>query len=145
VGCIALTVAADAGRVVGVESFASAVRLARENAQLNGIENCLFLESDAAEALKPAFLAQFGRPDVVILDPPRAGLHPDVVKRLLKLHPPILVYSSCNPATQARDLKLLSSGYRVDLVQPVDMFPQTYHIEAVARLTARPKGQDSSP
>lgn len=145
VGCIALTVAVDAARVVGVESFAGAVRLARENARLNGIENCSFVELDAAEALKPTFLAQFSRPDVVILDPPRAGLHPAVVKGLLKLRPPILVYSSCNPATQARDLKLLSSAYTVDLVQPVDMFPQTYHIEAVARLTARPKGQDSPP
>lgn len=144
-GCIALTVAADAGRVVGVESFPDAVRLARENAQLNGIANCLFLESDAADALKPPFVAQFGEPDVVILDPPRAGLHPDVVKRLLKLRPPVVVYSSCNPATQARDLKLLSSGYTVDWVQPVDMFPQTYHIEAVARLTARPGGRDSPP
>ncbi len=137
VGCIALTVAADAGRVVGVENFAGAVRLARENAYLNGIENCQFLEADAAEALKQASLNRLGRPDVVILDPPRAGLHPRLVKRLLELRPPRVVYSSCNPATQARDLALLREAYTVDLVQPVDMFPQTYHIEAVARLTAR--------
>lgn len=134
VGSIALWVARDAGSVLGVESYAGAVRLAEENARRNRIVNCAFETGDAADALKPEAVSRHGRPDVVILDPPRAGLHPDLVRRLVDLRVPRIVYSSCNPATQARDISLLAAAYQLDSVQPVDMFPQTYHIEAVARL-----------
>jgi 23S rRNA (uracil1939-C5)-methyltransferase len=134
-GAIGLFLSDQAERVVGVESWPESVDLARENARINGIENCAFFSGDAGEAFSSDFLQREGTPDVVILDPPRAGLPRGMVKRLMRHRPPRIVYTSCNPATQARDLGLLSEVYSVDMVQPVDMFPQTYHIEAVARLT----------
>ncbi|MFZ0427688.1 MAG: 23S rRNA (uracil(1939)-C(5))-methyltransferase RlmD [Acidobacteriota bacterium] len=134
-GSIGLVLASRVRRVVGIESHAEAVRLAVLNAAQNGIGNAVFQAGDALLALKPDFQRRQGRPDVVVLDPPRVGLHPDVVQALLRTKPPRIVYTSCNPATLARDLQLLSERYRLEAVQPVDMFPQTYHIEAVAALS----------
>ena len=108
----------------------SAVADARRNCQVNGVENCRFLSGDIRESL-PKISHQ---PDVLILDPPRAGIHQDVVKQVLALSPERIVYVSCNPATLARDLNLFKEVYRVQEVQPVDLFPHTYHIESVARL-----------
>lgn len=137
VGSIALWIARNVRSVLGVESYAGAVGLARENAQMNGVGNCTFLAADAVEALSSSAIERHGRPDVVILDPPRAGLHPAIIRSLLELRVRRVVYSSCNPATQARDLALLEPAFRLDRIQPVDMFPQTYHIECVAQLTLR--------
>ncbi|GAB4241533.1 MAG: 23S rRNA (uracil(1939)-C(5))-methyltransferase RlmD [Acidobacteriota bacterium] len=137
IGSIGLSLAPKVRRVVGVESHAESVRLAILNARENGIENAEFRQGDALDALKPDFLRRVGKPDVVILDPPRAGVHPDVVKALLRLKPPRIVYTSCNPATLARDLQLLAAAYELEGVQPVDMFPQTFHVECVAALQLR--------
>jgi len=136
-GTIGLSLADQAGQVIGVENHAASVEMARKNCQVNGIENCVFEVGDASEAFSSEFRAKFGRMDRVVLDPPRPGLHPKVCEALLIVKPEKIVYTSCNPATQARDLKLLSEGYSVDRVQPIDMFPQTYHIEVVAALSRR--------
>ncbi|HUV13520.1 MAG TPA: methyltransferase domain-containing protein, partial [Acidobacteriota bacterium] len=134
-GAISLFLARACREVLGVENYQESVRMAAENAELNGIENCRFVAADVAEALNPEFVRQNGgKPDAVVLDPPRAGLHPDVAKRLLRMKPRKIVYTSCNPATQARDLKILAEEYEILAVQPVDMFPQTYHIESVVAL-----------
>ena len=133
-GSIGLFLAPRVRRVVGVESHPEAVRLAALNAEQNGIANAVFHAGDTLMALKPDFQRRNGRPDVVILDPPRVGLHPDVVQGLIRTKPSRIVYTSCNPATLARDLQLLSGHYHLEAVQPVDMFPQTFHIEAVAAL-----------
>jgi 23S rRNA (uracil1939-C5)-methyltransferase len=133
-GAISLFLARTCRSVLGVENHQESVRMANENAERNGIENCSFIAADAVEALKPDFIERNGEPDVLILDPPRAGLHPDVLKRLLRAKPKRIVYTSCNPATQARDLKILTEVYRVLAVQPVDMFPMTFHIESVVAL-----------
>lgn len=137
VGAIGLFLGNRVKKVIGVESHAESVELAEKNAAANGIENCSFIEANATEAFTQNFLSSHGTPDTVILDPPRAGLHPDMCQGLLKAKPKSIVYSSCNPATQARDLEILSSAYSVKEVQPVDMFPQTYHIEAVALLSLK--------
>jgi 23S rRNA (uracil1939-C5)-methyltransferase len=137
IGCIGLSLARRVRRVVGMESQAEAVRLAVLNARENDIDNALFRQGDAVEALKPGFLRTHGKPDVIILDPPRVGLHPDVVEALLRVRSKRLVYTSCNPATLARDLRLLVRNYELTAVQPVDMFPQTFHIECVASLQLR--------
>jgi 23S rRNA (uracil1939-C5)-methyltransferase len=136
-GTIALHIADDVRQVVGVESVASAVADARRNAESNGVGNCAFLLGDLKEVLKRqnAALAPFGTPDAMIIDPPRAGMHEDVLRRVLELAPERIVYVSCNPATQARDLALLSGPYRIAEVQPVDMFPHTFHIENVVALS----------
>jgi 23S rRNA (uracil1939-C5)-methyltransferase len=134
VGSIALYVSGECKRVVGVEQIEAAIADAKENAKLNGVENCSFYAGDVRMVLNPDFIATNGKPDVVITDPPRAGMHEDVVKTLLQLAAPKIVYVSCNPATQARDLQLLSEKYEVKRVQPVDMFPHTTHIENVAEL-----------
>ncbi len=133
-GSIGLLLASRVRRVVGVESYPEAVRLASLNAAQNSVRNAVFHCGDALMALKPDFQRRHGRPDVVILDPPRVGLHPDVTQALIRTKPSRIVYTSCNPATLARDLQLLSEHYELEAVQPVDMFPQTYHIEAVAAL-----------
>jgi 23S rRNA (uracil1939-C5)-methyltransferase len=133
-GAISLFLARTCRSVLGVENHSESVRMAAENAERNRVENCSFVAADAVEALKPDFIKRNGQPEVLILDPPRAGLHPDVVKGLLRVKPKRIVYSSCNPATQARDLKILTEEYRVSAVQPVDMFPQTFHIESVVAL-----------
>ncbi len=131
VGSITLHLARQAGRVVGYESVEAAVRDARTNARANAVENCEFVAGDLKSAMGGH------RPDVIVLDPPRTGLHPDTPDALLRLAPARMVYVSCNPATLARDLKRLDAAYTVDRVAPVDMFPHTAHVEAVARLTRR--------
>ncbi len=134
IGSIALYVAGRARHVVGIEEVAAAIEDARANALRNAIDNCTFYAGDVKDYLSPDFARQHGRPHVIITDPPRAGMHQDVVHTLLELAAPRIVYVSCNPATQARDLQLLSQKYRLVRVQAVDMFPHTHHIESVAQL-----------
>jgi 23S rRNA (uracil1939-C5)-methyltransferase len=134
IGCIALLLSRDARLAVGVESTEQAVSDSRENASANGIANARFHAADAEDGLRPGFLQVHGKPDCVILDPPRSGLTESICRRLLEVRPPRVVYVSCNPATQARDLRLLDTGFSVEASQPVDMFPHTYHIENVVKL-----------
>jgi len=133
-GTIAQFVARGAKRVIGIEYVPEAIEDARLNAAGNGITNCEFYAGDMKEILTPDFVSEHGRPDVIIADPPRAGMHPDVVKTILKAAPERIVYVSCNPATQARDMEMMQSDYSITAVQPVDMFPHTYHVENVCRL-----------
>jgi 23S rRNA (uracil1939-C5)-methyltransferase len=133
-GTIANFVAVSAKKVIGLEYVAAAIEDAKINSQLNNVTNTEFFAGDMKDLLTDAFLLQHGRPDVVITDPPRAGMHEEVCKMLLKALPKRIVYVSCNPATQARDLKLLSEKYTITAVQPVDMFPHTVHVENVVRL-----------
>ncbi len=134
-GTIALYLAAEAGEVVGLEMAASAVADAEQNCRRNGIDNCRFILGDVRDTLAGAVQrGEIEAPDLLIIDPPRAGMHKDVVRRVLDLAPARMVYVSCNPGTLARDLGLMRADYRVAEVQPVDMFPHTFHIEAVARL-----------
>lgn len=134
-GSIALYLAHLCRQVVGIEEIPEAIADAEENMRLNGIENAIFYAGDVKQVLTPEFAERHGRPDVVITDPPRAGMHEKAVRFLLDLAAPRIVYVSCNPATQARDLQLLSEKYEVLKVRPVDMFPHTHHIENVALLT----------
>ena len=136
-GTIANFVAKKARQVIGIEYVPEAIEDAKINSQLNGITNTLFYAGDMKDILNDEFIAEHGRPDVIITDPPRAGMHPDVVKTILKAAPQRIVYVSCNPATQARDLQDLDSAYRVAAVQPVDMFPHTPHVENVVLLEQR--------
>ena len=136
-GTIANFVARQARRVVGVEYVEQAVLDAHVNSEINGITNTEFFAGDMKDMLTEAFTAHHGHPDVIITDPPRAGMHEDVVQRLVALRAPRLVYISCNPATQARDLELLDEAYKVTRVQPVDMFPHTHHVENVVLLELR--------
>ena len=133
-GTIANFVSSKAKHVVGLEYVASAIEDAKANAKLNTISNTEFFAGDIKDLLNENFLAQHGRPQVVITDPPRAGMHEDVCKMLLQAAPEKIVYVSCNPATQARDLAILSSSYSVEAIQPVDMFPHTMHVENVVKL-----------
>ena len=133
-GTIAHFVARQARHVVGIEYVAQAVADARTNAEVNQITNTEFFAGDMKDLLTAEFTARHGRPDIIITDPPRAGMHPDVVARLLEIRAPRIVYISCNPATQARDLELLDAAYQVTQVQPVDMFPHTHHVENVVAL-----------
>ncbi|HLS31473.1 MAG TPA: 23S rRNA (uracil(1939)-C(5))-methyltransferase RlmD [Flavobacteriaceae bacterium] len=137
IGTIAQFVAGQAKKVVGIESVPEAIEAAKENAEINGIENTDFFAGDMRKIFTDDFIAQHGKPDVVITDPPRVGMHKDVVGQLLKIQPKRIVYVSCNSATQARDLGMLDEAYKVTKVQPVDMFPQTYHIENVVCLEKR--------
>lgn len=137
IGSIGLYVAKRVRQVVGIEEIPAAIDDARENAALNQIDNAIFYAGDVKNILTTEFAQQHGRPDVLITDPPRAGMHPDVVKMLLELAAPKIVYVSCNPATQARDLNLLSPKYEVLKVRPVDMFPHTHHIESIALLALK--------
>ncbi len=134
VGSIAIYVSDACQKVVGVEQIEEAINDAKENAKLNEIQNTAFYAGDVRMVLNPDFIAKNGRPNVVISDPPRAGMHQDVIDTLLELAAPKIVYVSCNPATQARDLQLLSEKYFVGKSQAVDMFPQTTHIENVVLL-----------
>lgn len=136
-GTIANFVAHGASKVVGIEYVPEAIEDAKVNSLINGIGNTEFFAGDMKDILTEEFIAQHGRPDVIITDPPRAGMHGDVVDVILKAAPARIVYVSCNPATQARDLALLNSDYRVDKVQPVDMFPHTQHVENVVLLRRR--------
>jgi len=133
-GTIAQFVAKKAGKVIGVEAVPDAIIAARENAQLNSIENVEFYVGDMKNIFNEAFVAQHGKPDVIITDPPRDGMHKDVVEQLIKIKAQRIVYVSCNSATQARDLALLDPYYSIIKVQPVDMFPQTHHVENVVLL-----------
>lgn len=133
-GTIALFLASQCRRVVGIEYVEEAIADAKVNAEVNGFSNTEFFAGDMAKVLTSDFIAQHGRPDVVITDPPRAGMHEKVVEQLLQTEPKRIVYVSCNPATQARDLELLSAKYKVGAIQPVDMFPHTQHVENVACL-----------
>jgi 23S rRNA (uracil1939-C5)-methyltransferase len=133
-GTIANFAAPHAKNVIGVEYVAQAVSDARENSQINGITNTTFVAGDMAKVLSPEFVAEHGAPDVVITDPPRAGMHPDVVQQIVAMVPQKVVYVSCNPATQARDVALMGEQYEIAAVQPVDMFPHTHHVENVMLL-----------
>ena len=136
-GTIANFVAHQARQVIGIEYVPEAIEDAKENARINNLQNTLFYAGDMKDILNREFIAQHGRPDVIITDPPRAGMHTDVVDTILFAAPRRIVYVSCNPATQARDLALLDADYRVEAVQPVDMFPQTHHVENVVLLVRR--------
>ncbi len=136
-GTIANFVARGARRVIGIEYVPEAIDDANVNARLNGLDNTLFFVGDMKDILTRDFIDEYGRPDVIITDPPRAGMHADVVQTILFAAPRRVVYVSCNPATQARDLQLLDADYKVERVQPVDMFPQTHHVENVVLLTRR--------
>lgn len=136
-GTIANFIAGQAKKVVGLEYLATAIDDAKVNSKINGITNTDFYAGDMKDLLNDRFLSQHGHPDTIITDPPRAGMHEDVTLMLLKAAPKRIVYVSCNAATQARDLKILSEKYDITAVQPVDMFPQTTHVENVARLDKR--------
>jgi 23S rRNA (uracil1939-C5)-methyltransferase len=133
-GTIANFVARSAREVIGIEYVPEAIEDAKTNSKINGIENTRFFAGDMKDILNDEFVAQYGRPDVIITDPPRAGMHEDVINVILNAEPRRIVYVSCNPATQARDLALLDAKYRVTRVQPVDMFPHTQHVENVVQL-----------
>ncbi|GHU95725.1 23S rRNA (uracil-5-)-methyltransferase RumA [Bacteroidia bacterium] len=133
-GTIACFLASHAHKVVGIEITPEAIGDARENARINGIGNATFFAGDMKDVLTPEFVEHNHKPDVVVIDPPRAGLHPNVVNTLLQMAPERIVYVSCNPATQARDMALLATQYRIQFVQPVDMFPHTQHVENVVLL-----------
>jgi 23S rRNA (uracil1939-C5)-methyltransferase len=136
-GTIANFVARKAKKVIGIEYVPEAIEDAKINSAINGINNTLFYAGDMKDILTDDFIAEHGRPDVIITDPPRAGMHQDVIDVILRAHPKRIVYVSCNPATQARDLQLLDKDYRVSAVQPVDMFPHTPHVENVVLLNER--------
>ena len=138
-GTIANFVAHQCGKVIGIEYVPEAIEDAKVNSEINGIDNTRFFAGDMKEVLNDAFIAVQGRPDVVILDPPRAGIHEDVAETILRAAPDRIVYVSCNPASQARDLAIFDRDYRVERVQPVDMFPHTHHVENVVKLVRRQK------
>ena len=135
-GTIAQFISAKASKVIGIEYVPEAIADARVNARNNGITNCEFFAGDMKDVLTDNFIAVHGKPDVIILDPPRAGIHPDVAKVILNAAPRRIVYVSCNPASQARDLAILCEKYRITAVRPVDMFPHTHHVENVVALEA---------
>lgn len=136
-GTIANFVAKKARQVIGIEYVPEAIEDAKVNSKINNIDNTLFFAGDMKDILNDAFITKYGRPDIIITDPPRAGMHEDVIDVILKAEPKRIVYVSCNPATQARDLQLLDPKYRVTKVQPVDMFPHTQHVENVVQLVLR--------
>lgn len=136
-GTIANFVARQARQVIGIEYVPEAIEDAKVNSQINGIQNTLFFAGDMKDILNRDFIQQHGQPDVIITDPPRAGMHQDVIDAILFASPQRIVYVSCNPATQARDLQLLDQQYQVTRIQPVDMFPHTQHVENVVQLTRR--------
>ena len=133
-GTISLFLAKKAEKVVGIESVPQAIEDALENAKANDIDNCAFVVGDMKDELNETFIAEHGKPDVIVTDPPRAGMHKDVVEQIIALRAPKVVYVSCNPSTQARDLDLMRDVYKVVKVQPVDMFPHTHHVENVVLL-----------
>ncbi len=136
-GTIANFVARHANEVIGIEYVPEAIEDAKVNSEINNISNTKFFAGDMKDILNDDFVAEYGRPDVIITDPPRAGMHPDVIDTILHAQPRRIVYVSCNPATQARDLSLLDAEYKVTAVQPVDMFPHTPHVENVVKLDRR--------
>ena len=136
-GTIANFVARQSRKVAGIEYVPEAIEDAKENARINGLDNTLFYAGDMKDILTEDFIEEHGRPEVIITDPPRAGMHDDVIKTILFASPERIVYVSCNPATQARDLSLLDAKYKVERVQPVDMFPHTHHVENVVLLVRK--------
>jgi 23S rRNA (uracil1939-C5)-methyltransferase len=136
-GSIGIFCSKDARKIIGVEMIDAAIQDARENALLNDIQHSHFTSGDVIDVCNDDFFAQHGRPDVIITDPPRAGMHEKLVRKILDMEAPTVVYVSCNPATQARDLAWLDEKYQVTKVQPVDMFPHTHHIENVVQLKKR--------
>lgn len=136
-GSIGIFCSKGAKKVIGIEVVEDAVKDAYENAAMNGLDHCKFFAGDVADICTDAFFAEHGKPDVIITDPPRAGMHEKLVQQILKMRAPRVVYVSCNPATQARDLQLLDAAYKIIKLQPVDMFPHTHHIENVALLELR--------
>ncbi len=133
-GSIGIFVSKKTGRIIGVEMIAAAIEDARENAALNHLQAAEFFTGDVIDVCTNDFFAAHGKPDVIITDPPRVGMHAKLVRKILDIAAPVVVYVSCNPATQARDLRLLGEKYAVTRVQPVDMFPHTHHIENVVQL-----------
>ncbi len=133
-GTIALFVAPNAKKVVGIEYVDDAIANANSNAEKNNVENCVYYCGDLAKTLTEKFISENGQPDVIITDPPRSGMHPDVVQQILKASPDKIVYVSCNSATQARDVEMMKDQYKVAYLQAVDMFPQTHHVESIALL-----------
>jgi 23S rRNA (uracil1939-C5)-methyltransferase len=133
-GSIGIFVSEKAKKIIGVEMVEAAIEDAKENAALNHLSSTAFFAGDVIDICNDDFFATHGRPDVIITDPPRAGMHEKLVKKILEMEAPTVVYVSCNPATQARDLNLLDEKYTVTKVQPVDMFPHTHHIENVVQL-----------
>ncbi|MBQ9462937.1 MAG: 23S rRNA (uracil(1939)-C(5))-methyltransferase RlmD [Bacteroidales bacterium] len=133
-GTIAQFLSSQAKEVIGIEYVPEAIEDARINAAGNGISNCSFFAGDMKDILNDAFIAEHGSPDVIIVDPPRAGMHPDVVDTILRAAPKRVVYVSCNPASQARDIAMMAEKYKVTAVQPVDMFPHTQHVENICKL-----------
>lgn len=142
-GTIANFVSKHCSKVIGIEYVPEAIADAKVNSEVNGINNTLFYAGDMKDVLTEDFIANHGRPDVMIIDPPRAGMHADVINVILSTKPERIVYVSCNPASQARDLALLDCEYEVNAVQPVDMFPHTHHVENVVRLSKRTENSDS--
>ncbi len=136
-GTIAQFISKHAAKVIGIEYVPEAIADARINAENNGITNCEFFAGDMKDVLTPGFIEEHGKPDVIILDPPRAGIHPDVAGVILDASPERIVYVSCNPASQARDLAILAEKYEITAVRPVDMFPHTHHVENVCALRLR--------
>jgi 23S rRNA (uracil1939-C5)-methyltransferase len=133
-GTIANFVAKQAKQVIGIEYVEDAIKDALENSRSNNINNTQFFAGDMKDVLNDKFILTYGKPDVIITDPPRAGMHEDVINVILKVLPQKVVYVSCNPSTQARDLALMENHYTITKVQPVDMFPQTAHVENVVLL-----------
>lgn len=136
-GTIACFIAGQAKKVIGIENVPEAINDAKENARNNHLDNIHFFTGDMKDVLTPAFIAGQEKPDIIIVDPPRAGLHPDVVKTIIDAEAQKIVYVSCNPATQARDISLLLEKYKVEKAQPVDMFPHTHHVENIALLALK--------
>jgi 23S rRNA (uracil1939-C5)-methyltransferase len=136
-GSIGIFVSKGAKKIIGVELIAAAIDDAKENALLNNLSHTSFFAGDVIDVCDDRFFATHGRPDVIITDPPRAGMHEKLSRKILEMNAPVVVYVSCNPATQARDLAILSEKYRVTKIQPVDMFPHTHHIENVVQLKLR--------
>lgn len=137
VGSIGIYLAKDAAKVIGIEEVAEAIEDAKVNATANELNNCYFYVDDVKDADIANFIQQHGAPDLLIIDPPRAGLHPKVVEQIIALSPPKIIYVSCNPSTQSRDILLLSENYKIEKIKPVDMFPHTNHVESVALLSLR--------
>ena len=133
-GTIANFLAHQASEILGIESVPEAIEDAKVNSTINNIDNTTFLSGDMKDILNEELFQQYGRPDVVVADPPRAGMHKNVVRNILNALPHKIVYVSCNPATQSRDINILSEKYTVEKIQPVDMFPHTYHVENIALL-----------
>ena len=136
-GTIANYIARQAKSVIGLESVPEAISDAKYNSELNKIENTKFFAGDIRDLLNEKFILENGRPEIIITDPPRAGMHEDVIRVIIEISPEKIVYVSCNPATQARDINLLSTSYRVVNVQPVDMFPHTHHVESIVLMEKR--------